>query len=148
MRGEKVSRGSLRLFFPEPPEDSVSRAQDFPLRGAGLDTEPRDSLGGKPLLIYSHFPMGLGLEVENLSHPCPALLLLAVQPLSVQPLLPPTLLQERKGEPFIDATWPENCSAGIQINEFKFTFSPGKVFCVTEEPNRKRVPSLFLHSLL
>lgn len=71
-----------------------------------LDTEPRDSLGEKPLLIYSHVPGVFCLEVENLSHPGLALLPLAVQPFcaaSQLPLIPPPLLQRRKGESFIDA---------------------------------------------
>lgn len=60
MRGEKVfTEALLKLFFSEPPEGSVNRALDFPLRGTVLDTEPRESLGEKPLLIYSHCPMVL-----------------------------------------------------------------------------------------
>lgn len=71
-----LHRGSLEDVFSQSPLKAVSVELWISFWG---DTEPRDSLGEKPLLIYSPFPMVLWLEVENLSHPSPALLPLPVQ---------------------------------------------------------------------
>lgn len=132
----------LKLFFPRASLKAVSIELWISLRGLCWTQNP-----GQPERETSPDlqPLSRGFvtwSTKSLSsQPSLAVSLCAVSQL---PLLPPTLFPKRKGESFIDAICLENCSAGIHIR----VQNTGKVFCVTEEPNRKRVPSLFLHSLL